>query len=317
MKLKLLDFIVCPKCKSEFKLEVNEKDDEIKEGKLICNKCCTSYPVRNYIPRILLKLDPIEKKTAKTFGYEWTNFSKLYDTYKQQFLDWIKPLKPSFFKNKVVLDAGCGVGRHVFYSAIFGAKDIIGIDFSNSVDVAYQHVKQFSNAHIIQSDIYNLPFKKPFDFIYSIGVLHHLPCPEKGFRKLIKHLKPKAHILIWVYGREGNLLLKTLLVLRKLTIKLPFKINKLISLFILILLYPILLLYKPFKKINLPHRDFLIYLSNFSLNQIHSIIFDQLIAPIANYYRKEEIEQWFTNAGLKNVLISCRNKNSWKGTGVV
>jgi SAM-dependent methyltransferase len=317
MKLRLLDFIVCPKCKSKFKLEVAKEDEEVKEGKLICNKCRATYPIRSYIPRILPKLTSIEKKTAKSFGYEWTHFSKLYETYKQQFLDWIKPLKPSFFKNKVVLDAGCGLGRHVYYSTKFGAKEVIGIDFSNSVDVAYQHVKQFSNVHIIQTDIYNLPFKKPFDFIYCIGVLHHLPWPEKGFRELIKHLKPEGRISIWVYGKEGNLLLKPLLALRRLTIKLSLEVNKLISLSILSLIYPIIILYKLFKKINLPHRDFFIYLSNFNLNLINSIIFDQLIAPIANYYRKEEIEQWFANVGLKNVLITWRNKNSWRGTGVV
>ena len=38
------------------------------------------------------------------------------------------------------------------------------------------------------------------DVVISIGVIHHLPDPEKGFRTLYSLLKPGGEIFIWVYG---------------------------------------------------------------------------------------------------------------------
>lgn len=323
MKLKLLKFLVCFNCRKPFKLKIYLKDEEIKEGILMCTKCGKKYPIKNYIPRVLPShLTKETKKTAESFTYEWKIFSKLYKQYKKQFLDWIYPIKPRFFKDKIVLDAGCGVGRHVFYSAKFGAKEVIGVDLSNSVDVAYQHVKHLPNVHIIQADIYNLPLKRKFDFVYSIGVLHHLPNPEKGFRQLLKHLKPNGRIFAWVYGREGNNFLKILLPLRRITTKLPLKLTETLSFLILVFLLPLIkLIYRPLNNIQsmkklakkLPQNAFFNYLSDFSFRQIHSIVFDQLFAPIANYYTREEFRKWFENARLKDIVISWRNKNSWRG----
>ena len=105
--------------------------------------------------------------------------------------DWIWPIEPAFFKDKLVLDAGCGIGRHAFFAAAYGAKEVIGIDLSDAVDTAFENVGHLPNAHIVQADIYDPPFRRAtaggdFDFIYSIGVLHHLPDPESGLRSLVR-----------------------------------------------------------------------------------------------------------------------------------
>ncbi|MGB9744854.1 MAG: Trm112 family protein [Desulfurella sp.] len=43
---KILDFIVCPKCKGELKLE-----DEF----LVCYNCQLKYPIKNDIPILLIE----------------------------------------------------------------------------------------------------------------------------------------------------------------------------------------------------------------------------------------------------------------------
>ena len=59
MKKKLLDILVCPVCKGELKLTVdNEKGDEILTGSLYCGKCRVIYPIVDGIPHLL----PPEKK---------------------------------------------------------------------------------------------------------------------------------------------------------------------------------------------------------------------------------------------------------------
>ena len=55
--------------------------------------------------------------------------------------------------------------------------------------------------HVVQADIYNLPVKdNSFDFIFSLGVLHHLPDPELGYQLLIPLLKERGALFIWVYA---------------------------------------------------------------------------------------------------------------------
>jgi uncharacterized protein YbaR (Trm112 family)/SAM-dependent methyltransferase len=363
MRYRLLDILACPYCKGRLKVDVFLKsknnfklkgyDEEIEEGILKC-RCGRVYPIIKAVPRILpeelmkeLLNDysgfferykekfgelKAEKKTriakdkikvARSFGYEWKNFSKLYKEYEKQFLGWIYPVKHDFFKGKLVMDAGCGTGRHIYYAARYGAE-IVGFDLGEAVDVAYQNTKQFPKAHVVQADIYHLPFKKKeFDYVYCIGVLHHLPKPKEGFRNLLGYIKKGGHISAWVYGREGNYLLRIIDPLRKHIIsKLPLEIVDGMAFLMMLILHPVFkLVYKPlnssrfFRPITkfLPQNSFFYYLSGFSFRQNHSILFDQLLAPIANYYKKEEFEEWFKVREIGEVMITWRNRNSWRG----
>src|SRR5690349_2857628 len=152
MKPRLLNYINCLYCHTSLTLtdEVTE-DQEIMAGKLVCSKCERKYPIVNGIPRLLPdSLSKDKQETAEGFGYSWKAFSHIDPIYEQQFLDWIGPVDRDFFKDKIILDGGCGKGRHSWCSARFGAKEVIGIDLSEAVEVAFYNTKQFPNVHIIQ-----------------------------------------------------------------------------------------------------------------------------------------------------------------------
>lgn len=353
MKRWLLGKIVCIKCKGSLKAEAFLKHgEEIIDGILLCTRCNASYFIINGVPRMLSEdlaaeflsqyRDFFKKysleipahsdtskrkmvKTAKGFGYEWKRFSKIHPVYEKQFLDWISPIKKEFFKGKLVLDAGCGKGRHAYFAAKYGA-DVIGIDLSEAVDSAYQNTKHLKNAHIVQANIYELPFKESlFDYIYSIGVLHHLPNPQAGFNSLLNHLKKGGAISAWVYGKENNGLLRIADPIRMgLFSHLPLPANVALSWILTIMLWPFIKWLYPIIdsivpsegiKNKLPQWGFFTYLSRLNFEIIHSIIFDQMLAPIANYYTKEQFEKWFNDAKLRNVYITWRNRNSWRGLG--
>jgi ubiquinone/menaquinone biosynthesis C-methylase UbiE len=54
---------------------------------------------------------------------------------------------------------------------------------------------------VIQADIFKLPFPdESFDFIFSIGVLHHTPDCRAAFAALPRLLRPDGRISIWVYS---------------------------------------------------------------------------------------------------------------------
>ena len=49
--------------------------------------------------------------------------------------------------------------------------------------------------------LYSLPFApESFDYIYSLGVLHHTPNCEQAFKRLPRLLKPGGTISLWVYS---------------------------------------------------------------------------------------------------------------------
>lgn len=339
MKLRLLDYLVCPACGATLRWrrsDVSEDDSsgpacagEVEAGTLDCTGCGREFPIVRGIPRLLLEgLSADKERTANAFGWEWQTFSQLHDsseTYEEQFLDWIAPIPPDFFRGKVVLDAGCGMGRFSAVAARFGAREVIAVDLSEAVESARRATRDLPNVHVVQADIYRLPFTRPFDFVFSIGVLHHLPDPEGGFRALVGHLKDGGSIFGWVYGRENNGWIVYLAnPLREAVFcRLPRGLLYGISFLVTAGLHPLLkLLYRPaggavldcLSK-ALPYRSYLTWLSKFGFRHNHHVVFDHMVAPTAFYLRREEYSAWFQRAGLEDVQLSWRNQNSWRGFG--
>jgi trans-aconitate methyltransferase len=84
------------------------------------------------------------------------------DKYNEQFLGCIQPIKPEFFQDKIVSKAGCGKGRQHILGGKLGAKEVVGIDLSAAVESAFQATRHLPNAHVVQADIFKLPFKRAF-----------------------------------------------------------------------------------------------------------------------------------------------------------
>jgi len=328
MKRILLEFLGCPYCHVDFECNIQQlQNDEIIEGELLCQDCQRKYPIINAIPRILPDTLLAEvAETSKCFSYEWHKYPRVQPFHEDEFLDYIYPATRNFFKDKVVLDAGCGNGRHVYFASKFGAKQVIGVEVSSAVEVAYQNIKALPNAHVIQADVYNLPFRKKFDFIYSIGVLHHLPNPKTGFNALLKQLKRNCKIFVWVYAKEGNEWIEKFVspVRKLITSKLPKTFLFAISGMIAAGLYcATMFIYKPINEIAvlrflkpcLFYNSYLYQQAKYPFSYLHLNIFDHLVAPIAYYLNKSELKNWFDAAELQNVSIVSRNNNSWRGWG--
>lgn len=329
MKEKLIKYLVCPKCKVDLNLRIlKQKDNEIINGIFTCVKCGTNYKIEDGIPiftdNIKDSKKDIKNVTSSRFGWQWNYFSTFdIDIERKKFLEWIYPTNKRFFENKIVFDAGCGMGRHAIISSIFGAEEVIAIDLGPSVYAAYENTKKFPNIHIIQADIYNLPFnEESFDFIYSIGVIHHLPEPREGFENLLKYLKPNGKINIWVYGRENNgWIIYFLNPIRKyITSKIPPNLLLYLSLIPASILFAAAkFIYKPINKVLLnfymPYKDYILWISNLTFRSVHLIVFDHLVTPVAFYHKKEDVVEWFEKNGLRNVHISHRRKMSWRASG--
>jgi len=261
-----------------------------------------------------------------SFGWQWQHFTQADERYEQQFLAWIAPVTPEFFKDKIVLEGGCGKGRHTQLAARWGAIDVIGVDLSAAVETAFAATRELPNVHIVQADIYALPFAGVFDYVFSVGVLHHLPDPRGGFKSLASRVKPGGHISAWVYGAENNEWItrwvnplrerltsrmnpQTLLQLSKLPAAMMFAATKLI--------------YGPVNRLipgmarQLFYNDYLKTIASFGWREQHTIVFDHLVAPTAFYISRAEFADWWREIGASDVIIDWHNRNSWRGFGQI
>jgi SAM-dependent methyltransferase len=326
MKPSLLPLLACPHCGSAFDLVTQDSGGEIMEGSLVCRQCAATYLVTRGIPRFVpgeLTRDQIA--TAAAFGYEWTHYSSLTDADRKEFLAWIAPVAPEDFKDQIVLDAGCGKGRHIYLAARFGARTVVGVDLSNAVEAAYANTRELPNVHVIQSDILHLPFRDPFTLAYSVGVLHHLPAPKEGFLALASHVQPGGRVSAWVYGKEGNAWIEKLVdpVRKNITSRLPKAMTRALCMFPAITLYTALkTLYRPARKRLwlrrlLPYSTYICSIADYSFRENFWNVFDQLVAPTAFYHSQAEVQDWFDTAAVQHVEINRHNENSWRGTGVI
>ena len=124
MKERLLQYLACPACRARIRLaEVTATDDrEIMQGTLTCEGCSQTFPIKDGVPRFATMADVGEEKAAiaSKFGWEWKHFSHRDEKYAEQLLGWLNPVQPEFFRDKVVLDGGCGKGRHTSLAADWG-----------------------------------------------------------------------------------------------------------------------------------------------------------------------------------------------------
>ncbi len=331
MKERLLTYLACPVCQGQIALRDGAEREglEIMTGHLNCTNCAREYPIVGGIPRFadLAEVEEEKAATAAGFGWEWKQFTQHDEKYADQLLGWLNPVKPEFFKDKVVLDGGCGKGRHLTLAAEWGAKEVIGVDLSEAVDTSFAATRAMENVHVVQGDICRLPLRPVFDYAFSLGVLDHLGNPIEGFKSLASKVKPGGHVSAWVYGAENNgwitgfinplrvhftsrLHPRTLFHLCKLPTAILFLATKLI--------------YGPLSRLGngnaarrLFYGDYLSFLSRFGWREQHSIVFDHLVAPTAHYLTREQFEAWWTGIQAQNVTIGWHNKNSWRGFGRV
>jgi SAM-dependent methyltransferase/uncharacterized protein YbaR (Trm112 family) len=347
MKMRALEILACPGCGGSLKAKAFSRDGkEIVDGILTCGKCGKAFPVINGIPRMLpigmingsligrfidehadkvpqglVKaggggIEELKKKTSESFGFQWNAFPVIRREHEQNFLNYIDPIRPSFFRRKLVLDAGCGFGRHTYFSAKWGAE-VVGFDLSDSVEAAYKNCGRMPRVHIVQGDIYNPPFRRGFDFVMSIGVLHHLPRPKLGFLRLVALAKRDGDVFVWLYGREGRWFKIHVVegMIRKATTRMPHRLLYYLCYVPASVYHGSNMLYNFLNRHGasgiaryLPFRGW----ARFEFKSKHQDAFDLLATPVNNYYTREEVLRWGRDAKLRGVRVTSMEGKSWR-----
>lgn len=111
------------------------------------------------------------------------------------------------WKGKKVLEIGCGIGTDTISFARNGAF-VTAVDLTEkSLEVARQRAKIYGledRIRFIQADAENLGDFVPverYDLVYSFGVIHHTPNPERVIEQIRKYVGPESAVKIMVYNR--------------------------------------------------------------------------------------------------------------------
>jgi ubiquinone/menaquinone biosynthesis C-methylase UbiE/uncharacterized protein YbaR (Trm112 family) len=227
MKTELLTLLCCPLTGQSLTLEIETnvssdnmggEPDEIKSGWLVSENGKHRYPIRDSIPRFVTK-----SNYADNFGMQWNLFAKTQldsnsgcSISAERFWEatgW----KAKELRGQWVLDVGCGSGRFAEIALSAGAK-VVALDYSNAVDAAYANLKDHANFHVIQGDIYSLPFiHSSFRFVYSLGVLQHTPDVPGAFAALPPLIEPGGNLCVDFYWNRLRTMLNPKYLLRPFT----------------------------------------------------------------------------------------------------
>jgi hypothetical protein len=127
---------------------------------------------------------------------------------------------------------------------------------------------------------------------------------------MARAVKPGGRVLIWVYGRDGNRWLVSVLdpLRRTLFSHMPIVVVHHLS------LYPAVVLWLAL-QLGLRPGDYFKLLARFKFAHLRSIVFDQMLPRIANYWPCEKVAELMTEAGLEDVKIVSVNGMSWSAIG--
>jgi len=110
------------------------------------------------------------------------------------------------YKNKRVLEVGCGIGTAA-QSFIENGAIYTGIDLSDkSVEIANKRMEVFNiKGNIFQGNIekINEINGTEYDLVYSFGVLHHTPDIKKSIENIHKMLKPGGEFKMMLYAKQS------------------------------------------------------------------------------------------------------------------
>ena len=253
----------------------------------------------------------VKNGSPERFGYEWVNYSEISPAYEEQFKRWLPFFSQTYWASKSFLDVGCGMGRNSFWPLSYGAQLGVSIDVDEgTLKSAKKNLSIFHNSNVEFCSAYDIEYKNEFDVVFSIGVIHHLEYPLKALKAMKKAVKPGGEIAIWVYGHENNEWITGILNPLRLALfsRLPIGFVHHLSFYPAILLY----LYLKFAK---PNLEYYALISTFSFHHLRSIVFDQMLPKIANYWTKQEVYELLNSTELEDIVIEGVNDISWAAKG--
>jgi SAM-dependent methyltransferase len=194
------------------------------EGGLSCAVCGASYPIASGVPRFVAG-----DSYASSFDRQWNWFRTVHIDYlngatqPERMLGATTGWGPERYKGRLILDAGVGIGRFAEIAARFGGE-VVGIDLTTAVDAAYANIGRLPNVHLLQADVFAMPFRPhTFDAAYSIGALHHTCDTKAACTRVASVVKEGGDLAVYLGSGIGH---RASNLIRMVTSRLPDSLHR-------------------------------------------------------------------------------------------
>lgn len=215
--------LACTVCKGD--LDWREKaqvdGDDVIDGTLFCVACSKDFRVERGIARFVDGLDGYNR----SWNYKWTAIDRgrglnhaiidkadpayeIHETYDRNSHGGHAFRK---MRGGRAIEIGCGVGQYVIKSlqSEHAPATIVALDLTEGVDILRQIVKarypEFLDRIVfVQASVFAMPLRpESFDYVYSLGVLHHTGQTLKAIRGGIDLVRPGGDINFWIYAASS------------------------------------------------------------------------------------------------------------------
>ncbi len=246
-------------------------------------------------------------RTAKLYGRLWrkNNYLKENASPLSWHFDKMQEVIPhQIVTGNIGAEIGCGSGYDTYLLAKkYPSVTFLSFDVSEGVFTAKKLTQNLPNVCLIRASASNIPIKTGVcDFVYSFGVLHHLPTPYDGFKETVRILKAGASFYLYLYEKHENNFIKA-----KATQMVAW-IRKLTSSFSPKFLEILCFIFSPFIVMTFSWPAWL--MSQFKLTRafaqkipfnfgrglfsVRGDLYDRFGAPYEHRFSQNDLTEWYT-----------------------
>jgi SAM-dependent methyltransferase len=264
-----------------------------------------------------LQDDNIDKTTVESFGDEWQAFHGFEAEEMMRLGDeYFDIITPGMLNEQTkVLEVGCGSGRFLKY--VSGKSNfVVGVDPSDAIFAADNLLRENKDVVLVKASANDLPFKdESFDFVYSIGVLHHIPDTLKAMQACVNKVRKGGYFFTYLYydldgrGFIFRSIYKVSNLLRLGICKLPKTPKRFVCDVLAVGMYmPFILGNRFLKQLgvgkNLRSKIPLYGYENKSFYIIRNDSLDRFGTPLEQRFTKQQIQEMMASCGLSQISFS-------------
>lgn len=221
MKEQAIALLRCPGCQQTLHLEQPAREgNDLRAGKFTCSGCRSTYAVQDglgvFLPNSLTRE---VAQVRLSYSDKWDRLPDMYDEdswctrhqrewYLQRY-HWSSEdaLREFVGKHRLILDAGCGLGRDIRrYAQLNPNATVVGADLSQAAVHACEKARPYPNISVICADLNRLPFaRETFDLVTCDQVLPCVEDPRLSVERLWSLVKPGGHFAWYVYKVKAPL----------------------------------------------------------------------------------------------------------------
>jgi len=260
--------------------------------------------------------DNIDTEVVKSFGEKWSKFSefKASDLERTAAMYFDILTEQHLNGNTYAMDMGCGTGRWTKMIAD-RVRFVEAVDPSEAIFVADKLLKDKKNIRLTQASSEPLPFAdETFDFVMSIGVLHHIPDTAKAMQDCVRKVKKGDYFYTYLYygldnrGWVFRFLFGCSDLVRKIVSRLPSRLKKFVCDLLAVVLYmPFVLTGRLLKRIGLRKLADKLPLNIYqdqSFYIIRNDALDRFGTPLEQRFSRKQVLAMMEASGLENIVFS-------------